>query len=55
MKRVVLDTNFLTIPYQFNVDIIEEIHRLIDEKHEILTTEGVVKELENLSKMEKMV
>lgn len=50
MKKIILDTNFLTIPYQFNVNIIEEIECLIDEKYEILTTDGVVKELENLSK-----
>lgn len=50
MKTIVLDTNFLTIPYQFKVDIFEEFNRLIDEKYELVTIDKVVKELKKLSK-----
>ena len=50
MKKIILDTNFLTIPYKFKVDIFEEIHNLISEEHEITTLDGVVRELEHLSK-----
>ena len=50
MKKIILDTNFLTIPYKFKVDIFEEIHNLIPEEHEIMTLDGVIRELEHLSK-----
>lgn len=50
MKKIILDTNFLTIPYKFKVDIFEEIDNLISEEHEIITLDGVVRELEHLSK-----
>jgi len=50
MKRIVLDTNFLTIPYQFKVDIFEEFNRLIDEKYELVTLDSVINELKKLSK-----
>jgi len=50
MKKIILDTNFLTIPYKFKVDIFEEIRNLISEEHEITTLDGVVRELEHLSK-----
>jgi len=50
MKKIILDTNFLTIPYKFKLDIFEEINNLIPEKHEIITLEGVIQELENISK-----
>jgi len=50
MKTIILDTNFLTIPYRFGVDIFEGIDALISEEYEIITLEGVVRELKNLSK-----
>ncbi len=50
MKTIVLDTNFLTIPYQFKVDIFEEFNRLVDEKYELVTIDSVIKELKELSK-----
>jgi len=50
MKKIILDTNFLTVPYQFNVDIFEEIERIIEEDYEIMTLDGVIKELKNMLK-----
>jgi len=50
MKRIILDTNFLTIPYQFNVDIFEEIDRIMEEKYELVTLDKVVEELKELTK-----
>jgi len=50
MKKIILDANFLTIPYQFNVDIFEEIDRIMEEKYELMTIDGVVEELKKLTK-----
>ncbi|MBL7169629.1 MAG: nucleotide-binding protein [Candidatus Aenigmarchaeota archaeon] len=49
MKTIILDTNFLTIPYQFGVDIFEEIGKVITGNYELITLEGVVKELGQMS------
>ncbi len=49
MKKILLDTNFLTIPFQFNLDIFEEIDKIIEEEYELVTTDGVIKELEKLA------
>jgi hypothetical protein len=50
MKKVILDTNFLMIPYQFKVDIFEEIRCIVEEEYELITISGVVKELEKIKK-----
>lgn len=50
MKKIILDTNFLTIPYQFKVDIFEEIKKVVPENYELATLDGIIKELENLAK-----
>ncbi len=48
MKKIIVDTNFLMIPYAQKIDIFEEIHRLIKEKYELVTLKGVIKELERI-------
>jgi hypothetical protein len=48
MKKIILDSNFLTIPYQFNVDIFEEIKRIMEENYELITLDSVVEELKKL-------
>jgi len=50
MKKIILDTNFLTIPYQFNVDIFEEIDRIMEEDYELVTLDKVVEELKRMKK-----
>jgi len=50
MKIIILDTNFLTIPYQFGVDVFEEIKELVQEDYELVALDGIVKELKNLAK-----
>ena len=50
MKKIILDTNFLMIPYQFKVDIFEEMNRIIEEKHELVTLNSVIEELKRLTK-----
>ncbi len=57
--KVLLDTNALTIPYQFRIDIFQEIEKQIP-KPEYVTLESVVKELERIddkkaSKMAKQL
>jgi len=48
--RVVLDTNFMLIPFQFGVDIKAELDRVLDFNYRLYTLDGVLKELEVLSK-----
>ncbi|MBN2423352.1 hypothetical protein JXB41_09075 [Candidatus Woesearchaeota archaeon] len=48
MKTIILDTNFLLIPYTFKVDIFSEIDRIMDTLYEIYVLKGTVKELENI-------
>jgi rRNA-processing protein FCF1 len=48
--RVVLDTNFMLIPFQFGVDIRAELDRILDFNYELCTTDGVVRELMLISK-----
>ena len=50
MKKIILDTNFLMIPYQFKVDIFDEINRIVEEKYELITFDSVIKELKGLMK-----
>ena len=49
MVRIILDTNFLLIPAQFNVDIFAEINRLMHEKYSIYILDKSVDELKHLS------
>jgi hypothetical protein len=49
MKKVILDTNFLTIPYQFSIDIFEKIKDLVRGEYEIVILDGTVRELKSLS------
>ena len=47
--KILLDTNFLLIPAQFNVDIFAEIDRTVHEKYEIYVLDKTVDELKKLS------
>ena len=51
--KIILDTNFLLIPYQFKVDIFAEIDRIIPEKHEILILDKTLDELNKIIKEQK--
>ncbi len=50
MKEVVIDTNFLLLPYQFKVDIFGELQYLIEEPFQIVVSSKVVGELKALAK-----
>ncbi len=46
--KVVLDSNFLLLPFQFRIDIFVELDRLLDVRHEVYVTKGVVEELKKI-------
>lgn len=46
-KEVYIDTNFFLLPFQFNVDILEEF-RIRLANHKLVTTEFVISELKGL-------
>lgn len=47
VKEVFIDTNFFLLPFQFNVDILEEF-RIRLPNHKLVTTQFVIKELKGL-------
>lgn len=49
MKKVLLDTNFLLVPFQFGVDIFSEVDRLVDEKTEFYTLDLCINELKEIA------
>ena len=48
MKRIILDTNFLFVPFTFKVDILGEIARIMVEPYELCVLEETIEELNNL-------
>ncbi len=50
MKKVILDTNFLLVPFQFRVDIRKQIEENLEEPHELVVPSGVVSELKKLGR-----
>ena len=53
MAKIILDTNFLMIPAQFNVDIFSEIHRICDFKYELYIIDKTIDELNKIIKEQK--
>lgn len=49
-KKVLLDTNFLLIPGQFNVDIFNELDRFLGSQIELEILENSLNELQNILK-----
>lgn len=49
--RVILDTNFLTVPAQFGVDVFSEAERVLERSVEFILLESVVDEIK--AKLEK--
>ncbi len=45
-KEVIIDTNFLTVPSQFNVDIFSEAERLLDGRLQFVVLAGSLEEVE---------
>ena len=51
-REVFIDTNFFMIPFQFNVDILEEFKRVLP-NYKLVTTDFVIKELQGLKNNNK--
>jgi len=47
---IVLDTNFLLIPFQFKIDVFRQIEGILEVPHEIVVPSGVISELRKLGK-----
>ena len=47
--KVILDTNFLMIPFQFNLDIFQEIEYLLQKKVDFVVPSSVKSELTTIS------
>ncbi|MBM3229098.1 hypothetical protein FJZ26_01590 [Candidatus Parvarchaeota archaeon] len=54
IKKVVLDTNVLMLPYQFRIDVAGEVGRLVDGKYVFVTTSKALAELEKLKETKKV-
>lgn len=50
MRNIILDTNFLLIPYQFHIDIFRGIRNVVEGKYEVFILTGVIEELKTISK-----
>jgi len=48
MRKILLDTNFLLIPSQFNVDIFTEIDRIMHENYGLFVLDKTIDELEKI-------
>jgi len=48
--KVILDTNILMVPEQFNVDVFSEIDRIMDSEYSILIPDSIINELKELSR-----
>ncbi len=49
-RPVVLDTNFLLVPFRFKIDIIRELDYLIDKSHRFVIASGTLTELRRIAK-----
>ena len=47
--KIILDSNFLMIPFQFNIDIFQEIEYLLQKKVDFVVPSAVKTELTNIS------
>ncbi|MHA1377906.1 MAG: type II toxin-antitoxin system VapC family toxin [Candidatus Helarchaeota archaeon] len=46
--RIILDTNFFFVPFDFNIDIFKEFDRNIQKKYQLITFPPILNELKNL-------
>ena len=49
MKKIIIDTNFLMIPFKFRVDIFSELNRICDFNYELYIFESSIGELRNIA------
>lgn len=48
MRKVLLDANFLVLPFQFNVDLFGELDRLLGEQYTVYTLQRTYNEARDL-------
>ena len=48
MRKIILDTNFLMIPWQFRVDIFSELDRICNFEYKLYIYEQSISELRNI-------
>ena len=53
VKRIIIDTNFLLMPYQFKVDIFSEINRLMMESYKLCIINTTITELKKIIETQK--
>jgi len=49
-RPVVLDTNFLLVPFQFKIDILKELDFLVDVSHRFVVSSRTVEELKTIGR-----
>ncbi len=49
-RPILLDTNFLLIPFRFKINIISEIDYLVDRSHRYLVSSQTIEELKKIGK-----
>jgi rRNA-processing protein FCF1 len=49
-RKVILDTNFLLVPLQFNLDIFKVLERLLEAPHDVMVSTSIISELKRLAK-----
>lgn len=49
-RPIVLDTNFLLVPFQFKIDILKELDFLVDVSHRFVVSSRTVEELKAIGK-----
>lgn len=49
MKKIIIDTNFLMIPWQFGVDIFSEFYRICNFNYKLYIFEQSIGELKNIT------
>jgi hypothetical protein len=50
IKPIIFDTNFLFVTFQFRIDIIEELEKIVGKTFNLFIYEGTISELANLQK-----
>jgi len=53
MKKIILDTNFLLIPAQFNIDVFSEIDKIADFNYELCVLDKTLDELKKIIEQQK--
>lgn len=53
MKKIIMDTNFLMIPWMFKVDIFSEFERISNFKYNLFIFDSTIEELNNIIKKQR--